>query len=104
MQFFLSTGLGLFAAGYVMSLPGCATNGKQEKMSWKKVFGLDATIGMVLAQQVVNQYVDFNSPLPQIEGWSTAWFIFAGYMLVVALLYAVFSKKNAMINNPSQYA
>ena len=249
MQFFLSAGLGLFAGGYAMSLPKCATNEKQEKMSWKKVFGLDAfalfkqrnmalffffsmllgvalqitngfanpflnsfnvipeyantfgvkhanalislsqlsetlcillipfalkrfgikqvmlismfcwvvrfglfglgnpgngvwmfilsmivyglafdffnisgslfvdketdlslrssaqglfmmmtnglgaTIGTILAQQVVNQYVDFDSPLPQIEGWSTAWFIFAGYMLVVALLFAVFFKE-----------
>ena len=55
--------------------------------------GLGATIGTVLAQQVVNLYVDFNSPLPQIEGWSKAWFTFAGYMLVVALLFAIFFKE-----------
>ena len=54
--------------------------------------GLGATIGTILAQQVINLYVDFTSPLPQVEGWSKAWFTFAGYMLVVALLFAIFFK------------
>ena len=54
--------------------------------------GLGATIGTILAQQVVNHYVDFASPLPQIEGWSHAWFVFAGYMLVVAVLFAFIFK------------
>ena len=57
--------------------------------------GLGATIGTVLAQQVVNLYVDFNSPLSQIEGWSKAWFTFAGYMLVVALLFTIFFKEKS---------
>ena len=54
--------------------------------------GLGATIGTILAQQVVNRFVDFKSPLPQVEGWSHAWFVFAGYMLVVALLFAIIFK------------
>ena len=54
--------------------------------------GLGATIGTILAQQVVNHYVDFASPLPQIEGWSHAWFVFAGYMLIVAVLFAFIFK------------
>lgn len=54
--------------------------------------GLGATIGTIFAQQVINLYVDFESPLPQVEGWSKAWFTFAGYMLVVALLFAIFFK------------
>jgi NHS family xanthosine MFS transporter len=57
--------------------------------------GFGATIGTVLAQQVVNHYVDFGSQAPQVEGWSQAWMVFAGYMLVVALLFALlFKEKN----------
>ena len=55
--------------------------------------GLGATIGTVLAQQVVNHYVDFGSPLPQVDGWSQAWMVFAGYMLVVMLMFAVLFKE-----------
>ena len=51
--------------------------------------GFGATIGTVLAQQVVNHFVDFTSQVPQVEGWSKAWFVFAGYMLVVAILFAL---------------
>ena len=51
--------------------------------------GFGATIGTVLAQQVVNHFVDFTSQVPQVGGWSKAWFVFAGYMLVVAILFAL---------------
>lgn len=54
--------------------------------------GIGATVGTVLAQQVVNRFVDFRSPLPQVEGWSRVWLLFALYMLVVAVLFAVFFK------------
>ena len=54
--------------------------------------GFGATLGTVMAQQVVNHYVDFASTAPQVEGWSQAWLVFAGYMLVVALLFAIFFK------------
>ena len=54
--------------------------------------GFGATIGTVLAQQVVNHFVDFASNVPQVEGWSKAWFVFAGYMLVVAVLFALLFK------------
>ena len=54
--------------------------------------GFGATIGTVMAQQVVNHYVDFASQVPQVEGWSKAWFVFAGYMLVVAVLFALLFK------------
>ena len=55
--------------------------------------GFGATIGTVLAQQVVNHYVDFSSAVPQVDGWSKAWFVFAGYMLVVMLLFGVLFKE-----------
>ena len=54
--------------------------------------GFGATIGTILAQQVVNHYVDFTSPMPQINGWSQAWMVFAGYMLVVTILFALIFK------------
>lgn len=56
--------------------------------------GLGATIGTSVAQKVVNRFVDFGSQASQVEGWSTAWMIFAGYALVVTLLFAcVFKEK-----------
>ena len=54
--------------------------------------GFGTTIGTVMAQQVVNHYVDFTSDMPQVEGWSQAWLVFAGYMLVVAILFAFLFK------------
>ncbi|WP_300725379.1 MFS transporter [uncultured Bacteroides sp.] len=54
--------------------------------------GLGATIGTLSAQWVVNQFVDFNSTEPQITGWTQAWFIFAAYALVVAIVFALVFK------------
>ena len=54
--------------------------------------GLGATIGTIMAQLGVNHYVDFTSDMPQVEGWSQAWLVFAGYMLVVAILFAFLFK------------
>lgn len=52
--------------------------------------GIGATLGTLGAQAVVNHYV-YSQPTPiaQIEGWSTSWLLFAGYSLLVALLFAV---------------
>ena len=46
--------------------------------------GIGATVGTLSAQMVVNHFVDFGS-----DGWSSAWFVFAGYALVVAVLFAL---------------
>lgn len=50
--------------------------------------GIGATIGTLGAQAVINNFV-FSQPqgMPRIDGWHTAWFIFAGYALVVGLLF-----------------
>lgn len=55
--------------------------------------GFGATIGMLAAQVVVNHYV-FNLPAGAdvLPGWQTCWYIFAGYALVVAILFAVLFK------------
>lgn len=55
--------------------------------------GIGTTIGILAAQAVVNSYnIDLEGKIPQTEEWSTVWFIFAGYALVVALLFAVLFK------------
>ena len=54
--------------------------------------GIGATVGTLGAQAVVNRFVDMNSTAPQMEGWSMTWFVFAGYALVVAVLFAVIFK------------
>lgn len=48
--------------------------------------GIGATLGTLSAQAVVNHFV-YNAAQPD---WSTAWYIFAGYALLVALLFAIF--------------
>lgn len=57
--------------------------------------GLGATIGTLGAQAVVNHFVDFSSKLPQTGQWQAAWFTFAAYALVVAVVFAfVFKYKH----------
>ena len=52
--------------------------------------GIGATIGTLCAQEVVNHYVySHTEPMAQIAGWNTSWLIFAGYALVVAVLFAL---------------
>lgn len=55
--------------------------------------GIGASIGTLCAQAVVNHFV-LSQPEgeAQITGWSTSWFIFAGYALVVALLFMIIFK------------
>jgi uncharacterized membrane protein YidH (DUF202 family) len=50
--------------------------------------GIGATIGVLSAQVVVNHFV-FNAENPN---WSAAWYVFAGYSLVVAFLFMIFFK------------
>lgn len=51
--------------------------------------GLGATLGTWAAGLVVNHFV-INAAQPN---WSTAWYIFAGYALVVAILFAICFKE-----------
>lgn len=50
--------------------------------------GLGATIGTLSAQAVVNHFV-YNAATPD---WSTAWYIFAGYALVIAIVFMLIFK------------
>ena len=58
--------------------------------------GLGATVGTLAAQAIVNRLV-YDAPLAaQLDGWRECWFIFAGYALVVLVLFAlIFREKKA---------
>jgi len=62
--------------------------------------GFGATIGMLGAQEVVNHYVfSQTDPTLQLQGWQTSWYIFAGYALVVTILFAIIFKHK---HNPEE--
>ena len=50
--------------------------------------GLGATIGTLAAGAVVDRFDVFNTP----ANWPAAWYVFAGYALVVAVLFAILFK------------
>ena len=50
--------------------------------------GIGATIGTLGAQEIVNKFV-YNATEPS---WSTAWYIFAAYALVVGVLFMILFK------------
>ena len=55
--------------------------------------GIGATLGTLGAQAVVNCFVySQTDTLAQTAGWSTSWLIFAGYALVVAVVFAAVFK------------
>ena len=54
--------------------------------------GLGATIGTLLAGQVINHYCQFNEQGYLMGDWRSCWLIFAGYALVVAVLFAFLFK------------
>ena len=57
--------------------------------------GLGATIGTLLAGEVINHYCQFNADGYLMGDWTSCWLIFAGYALLVAILFAlVFKPKN----------
>ena len=55
--------------------------------------GFGASIGTLAAQEVVDHYVfSKTDKIQQLQGWTTAWYIFAGYALLVAILFAILFK------------
>lgn len=57
--------------------------------------GIGATIGTLSAQAVVNHFV-YNAAEPD---WSAAWYVFAGYSLVVAILFMLLFKEPKATND-----
>ena len=53
--------------------------------------GLGATIGTLAAGAVVNHFCTWEGPY-LLGDWQTCWFIFAGFALVVAVLFAILFK------------
>lgn len=53
--------------------------------------GIGATIGTLAAGAIVNRYCEWKDGYLQGD-WQTCWFIFAGFALVVAVLFAIFFK------------
>ena len=58
--------------------------------------GLGATVGSLAAQAVVDRYVNTQTDaLAKVAGWQTSWFIFAGYALVVLVLFTLFFREKS---------
>ena len=51
--------------------------------------GFGATVGTLSAQAVVNAFVYDEGVTDVLAGWRTSWFIFAGYALVLLVLFAL---------------
>lgn len=54
--------------------------------------GLGATIGTLAAGAIVNHYCTWQNGYLQGD-WQTCWFIFAGFSLVVGILFAFIYKE-----------
>ena len=52
--------------------------------------GLGASMGVIAAQEVVNYFTKNGE---NFAGWPTAWYVFAGYALVVAVVFALVFKE-----------
>lgn len=58
--------------------------------------GIGATIGTLAAQQVINHYVYAHPEgIEQLQGWSTSWYIFAIYALVVGVMFLLLFHDNS---------
>jgi nucleoside transporter len=51
--------------------------------------GFGATIGVLAAQAIVNNYCQYNESGLLVGDWTTVWYIFAGFALVVAIAFAL---------------
>ena len=55
--------------------------------------GFGATIGVLAAQAIVNHYCQYNTTGHLVGDWTTVWYIFAGFALVVAIAFAFIFKE-----------
>jgi nucleoside transporter len=58
--------------------------------------GFGATIGVLAAQAIVNHYCQYNTTGHLVGDWTSVWYIFAGFALLVAIAFALIfrEKKN----------
>jgi nucleoside transporter len=52
--------------------------------------GLGAVLGNIIAGLIIAKW--FEDPITHVKNWSSIWLVFAGYSLVVAILFAIFFK------------
>ena len=55
--------------------------------------GFGATIGVLAAQAIVNHYCQYNTTGHLVGDWTTVWYIFASFALVVAIAFAFIFKE-----------
>ena len=55
--------------------------------------GFGATIGVLAAQAIVNHYCQYNTTGHLVGDWTTVWYVFAGFALVVAIAFAFIFKE-----------
>jgi NHS family xanthosine MFS transporter len=63
--------------------------------------GVGAIVGAYAAGAVVDRFTGMDAQFFRTGDWSSAWYIFAGYMLVVALLFALLFKEK--VKNRAEY-
>ena len=65
--------------------------------------GIGATVGTLAAQAIVNHYV-FSQTTPEAQhaGWTTSWYIFAAYSLVIAVLFIFLFKDTPTPTNDEE--
>ncbi len=67
--------------------------------------GLGATVGTLAAMAIVNSNVVASAPVAeQLAGWRESWMIFAGYALVVAVLFWIVFRDNKVGKNTPKRA
>ena len=58
--------------------------------------GFGATIGVLAAQAIVNHYCQYNTTGHLVGDWTSVWYIFAGFALIVAIAFAlIFREKKS---------
>ena len=56
--------------------------------------GFGATIGVLAAQAIVNHYCQYNATGHLVGDWTSVWYIFAGFALIVAIAFALIFREN----------
>ena len=64
--------------------------------------GIGATVGMLAAGAVVNTFCHYNNAGFMVGDWKTVWLIFAGYALVVAVLFVLIFRDSKKSSIPSK--
>ena len=61
--------------------------------------GFGATIGVLAAQAIVNHYCQYNATGHLVGDWTSVWYIFAGFALLVAIAFTLIFREKKSIND-----